>query len=64
MKNPKMEALLKKHATALESLGRELAMNFSWPARDIISLACSEMGITEKQWRALKSYQIEQEQAQ
>ena len=63
MKDPKVEALLKKHSAVLQRTSRELAMNFSWPAKDIIAMACAEMRISEKQWRALKSYQIEQEQA-
>ena len=60
--NSKIEALLKKHADVIQRTGRELAMNFDVPARDTIAMACSEMGISRKQWDTMKSYQIEKEQ--
>lgn len=63
MTTQKMEALLKKHAGTIEKTSRDLAMNFDIPARDIIAMACSHMGITPKQWDELTSYQIEKEQA-
>ncbi len=40
--NHKFELLLRKHAATLAQTGRELAMNFDIPARDIIGMACAE----------------------
>lgn len=59
----KLEALLSKHAVVIAKTRRELAMNFNIPARDIIGMACSEMRISEKQWREMESYSIAKEQA-
>lgn len=55
-KSNRIEAFLEKHATVLAKTRRELAMNFDIPSRDIIQMACAEMGISEKQWRELASY--------
>lgn len=63
MKSAKIESLLKTHAAILVRTRRELAMNFEVPARDIIGMACSEMGISESMWRAMESYRIAQEEA-
>jgi hypothetical protein len=58
-----LESLLKKHAVILARTGRELAMNFDIPSRDIIQMACFEMGISEKQYRSIQSYRIAKEEA-
>lgn len=52
------EVLLQKHAATITKTRRELAMNFDIPARDIIGMACAEMGISESTWRAMESYSI------
>ena len=62
-KNAKFDKLLLKHAVILSETGRRLAMNFDIPARDIIGMACAEMGISRKQWDALQSYRSEIEAA-
>jgi len=65
MIDKKMEALLKKHAAVLQKIGRKLAMNSNGTlevaalgvsSRDIIFMGCAEMGITERQYRALQNY--------
>lgn len=55
--------LLKKHAVVIAKTRRELAMNFNIPSHDIILMACAEMGISEKQWRELESYDIDRKVA-
>ena len=62
-KNAKFDKLLLKHAVILSETGRRLAMNIDIPARDIIGMACAEMGISRKQWDALQSYRSEIEAA-
>ena len=57
--NPKFEALLEKHAATLAQTGLELAMKFDMPAREIIQMACAEMGISRKMYDALKIYRTE-----
>lgn len=61
--NQKLDKLLKTHAAIIAKTRRELAMNFVVPARDIIGMACAEMGISEKTWRAMESYSIAKEEA-
>jgi hypothetical protein len=61
--NPKLEALATRHQKDLDALGRELAMNFDVPARDLIEYYCSRMGLTRKQYETLRSYIIERDQA-
>lgn len=63
MQNTKLKALLTKHAAIIAATGRELAMNFDIPARDIIGMACADMGISREQWDALQSYRIAKEQS-
>ena len=62
-KTAKLESLLRKHAATIARTGRELAMNFDIPARDIIQMACSEMGISEKKWRELADYRASKEES-
>lgn len=62
--NPKLEALLGKHAAVIARTRRDLAMNFDIPARSIIQMACADMGISEKVWREMESYSIAKEQNQ
>ena len=62
MRNTKLDKLLAKHAATIAATGRDLAMNFDIPARDIIGMACAEMWISRRQWDALASYRIEMEQ--
>lgn len=50
-----------KHEADLTKLGRELAMNFDIPARDIIEMGCCEMGITRREFYAIQSYLCEQD---
>ena len=61
--NAKFETLLKKNAALLAKTSRELAMNFDVPARCTVGIACAEMGISEKTWQSLMSYQIAKEEA-
>ena len=60
--NHKLAKILTTRRDVLDRTGRELAMNFDIPARDIIAMACGELGITRKQWDQLKAMQLEAEE--
>jgi hypothetical protein len=44
------------NAAILARTGRALAMNFDVPARDIIGMACAEMGVSESTWREMQGH--------
>lgn len=52
-------ARYERNAAILAKTGRELAMNFDVPARDIIGMACSEMGVSESTWREMQGHRRE-----
>lgn len=56
-------ARYERNAAILSRTRRELAINFDIPARDIIGMACSQMGINESQWRTDESRRIAREEA-
>jgi len=55
MLNKKLTKIVQKESATLRKIGRELAMNFDIPSRDIILMGCAELGITEKEWRTIQS---------
>ena len=55
MLNKKLTKIVQKESATLRKIGRELAMNFDIPARDIILMGCAELGITEKEWHIIQS---------
>ena len=52
-------ARYERNAAILAKTGRALAMNFDVPARDIIGMACSEMGVSESTWREMQGHRRE-----
>ena len=52
-------ARYERNAAILARTGRALAMNFDVPARDIIGMACSEMGVNESTWREMQGHRRE-----
>jgi hypothetical protein len=55
-------ARYERNAAILARTGRELAMNFNIPARDIILMACAEMGVSESTWREMQSHRRQSEE--
>jgi hypothetical protein len=53
--------LIENNRDEIQRYNRMLAMNFDIPARDIISMACSSIGISRDEWDAIQSYRIEHE---
>lgn len=56
-------ARYERNAALLAKTRRELAINFDIPARDIIGMACAQLGISERDWRTLESRRIAREEA-
>jgi hypothetical protein len=52
----KLEKIMRNESATIDKFGRELAMNFDIPARDIISMACCELRISRKEWDAIQSF--------
>lgn len=51
-------ARYERNAAILARTGRALAMNFDVPARDIIGMACAEMGVSESTWREMQGHRL------
>ena len=58
----RLQRILTTRRDVLDRTGLELATNFDMPARDIIAIACGELGITRKAWDQLQTMRIEQEE--